>query len=184
LARFKSTLWNVMQQHNKNRYRSAPRFEALEGKTLLSTGLMGQHAASHTMSAIAVAPVAAPFSGTLSGVYSNVHIPFAGYLLNYSTSGTLTTVGSARAHGSIFARPSARAGRASGQFNIRNTGGSMAINAQTTATKGTYSYDVIHANGVDAIYTGGTGVVTITQDPTHSYPYLVSGQATMTFAPA
>ena len=174
---------HVMQPHNKNRYRSAPRVESLEGKTLLSAGLVGHHAAPQAMSATAVAHVAAPLSGTLTGVYSNVHIPFAGYLLNYSTSGTLTTVGSAHAHGSIFARPGARAGRASGQFIVRNAGGSMAINVSTTATKGTYNYDVIRASGVDATFKGGTGVVTITQNPTHSYPYYVSGQATMTFAP-
>jgi hypothetical protein len=182
LTPLKSMLWIVMQPLNKNRFRSAPRVEALEGKTLLSAGLMGQHVEPHPMSATAVAHVAAPFSGTLTGVYSNVHIPFAGYLLNYSTSGTLTTVGSARAHGSIFARPSARAGRAGGQFNVRNAGGSMTINVYTTATRGTYSYDVIRANGIVAIYNGGTGVVTIIQNPTHSDPYFVSGQATMTFA--
>jgi hypothetical protein len=172
-----------MQLHIKNRHRSAPRAEALEDKTLLSAGLAGHHAESHAMNAAAVAQVATPFSGTTSGVYSNVHIPFAGYLLNYSTSGTLTSVGSAHVRGTIFARPSAHAGRANGQFIVRNAGGSMSMNFYTTSTKGTYRYDVIRSSGVDAIYQGGTGDVTITQKPTHSYPYFVSGQATMTFTP-
>jgi hypothetical protein len=174
---------NVMQPHNKNRHRSAPRVEALEGKTLLSAGLMGQHAAPHAMTAAALAHAAVSFSGTLAGVYSNVHIPFAGYLLSYSTSGTLTGIGSAHLHSSIFARPSARARRALGQFIVRNAGGSMTMNVSTSATTGTYSYKVIRATGVDASYKGGTGVVTITQNPTHSFPYYVSGLATMTFTP-
>ena len=59
----------------------------------------------------------------------------------------------------------------------------MVINVSTTATRGTYSYDVIRANGLDATYNEGTGVVTIAQNATHSYPYYVSGQASMTFAP-
>jgi hypothetical protein len=174
---------NIMRPHNKNRHRSAPQVEALEGKTLLSAALMGQHAAPHAMSAAAVTRVAAPISATLSGVYSNVHIPFAGYLLSYSTSGTLTGIGSAHLHSSIFARPSARAGRAIGQFIVRNAGGSMTMNVSTSATTGTYSYKVIRATGVDASYKGETGVVTITQNPTHSFPYYVSGLATMTFTP-
>ncbi len=173
-----------MQTNNKNRHRSVPRVEALEGKTLLSAGLIVQHAVHHTISASAISQAATSFSGTMTGIYSNVHIPFAGYLLNYSTSGTLTSVGSTHLHGSIFARPGARAGRASGQFVLRNTGGSMTLNVHSSATTGTYNYNVIRATGVDAAYKGGTGVITITQNPTHSYPYFVSGQATMTFAPS
>ena len=174
-----------MQTPNRKRHRLAPRVEALEGKRLLSTatGLISQHSAHHVMTASAVAHVAAPFSGTLSGIYSNVHIPFAGYLLNYSTSGSLTPVGSAHLHGSIFARPGHRAGQASGQFSVRNDGGSMVINVFASATAGAYTYRVIRAFGTDASYQGGTGAVTIAQNPTHSYPYYVSGQATMTFTP-
>ena len=41
-----------MRAHNKNRHRSVPRVEALEGITLLSTGLMGQHTALHARSAL------------------------------------------------------------------------------------------------------------------------------------
>ncbi len=169
-----------MQTHNKKHHRTVPRVEVLEGKTLLSTGLIG-HAAHHAASAAAISQAATPLSGIMTGVYSNVHIPFAGYLLNYSTSGTLTNVGSAHLHGSIFARPSARAGRANGQFVVRNVGGAMTMTMHSSSTSGTYTYDVIRATGVDAAYKGGTGVVTITQNPTHSYPYFVSGQATMTF---
>ena len=172
-----------MQAHNENRHRSVPRVESLEGKTLLSAGLIGQRAARHTMSASAISQAAAPFSGTMTGTYSNVHIPFAGYLLNYSTSGTLTTVGSAHLHGSIFARPSARAGRAAGQFVVRNANGSMTLNVRSSATTGTYNYNVTRATGVDAAYKGETGVISITQNPIHSYPYVVSGHATMTFTP-
>jgi hypothetical protein len=171
-----------MQTSIKNRRCLDPRLETLEGKTLLSASALGQHAARHAMTASVVAQ-AADFSGTLTGFYSNVHIPFAGYLLSYGTSGDLTGVGSAHLNGTIFARPGARAGHAAGQFVMRNDGGLMMVKLIKTTTTGTYNYKVIRATGSDSAYKGGTGVVAISQNPTHSFPYFVSGQASMTFTP-
>ena len=93
-----------MQNSNsiKKRRRLEPTLETLEGKTLLSvsTGaLIGPHAAHQAMTPSVVAQAAAQFSGTLTGFYSNSHIPFAGYLLSYSTSGNLTGVGSTHLNG-------------------------------------------------------------------------------------
>ncbi len=99
-----------MQTYNKNLRRLDPRVESLEGKTLLSAGLAGHHVAPHETAAPFVVQAAAEFSGTMMGSYSNVHIPFAGYLLNYATSGSLSGVGSTHLHGTLFARPGARFG--------------------------------------------------------------------------
>ena len=169
-----------MRPHIKNRRRTDLRVESLEQKTLLSAGSLSHHDASHGARAAVVAHAGAEFSGTLAGNYSNVHIPFAGYLLNYSTSGTLSGVGSTRLHGSIFARPSTRIARA-GQFVMRNSAGSMTVNVFRSAAPGTYTYKVVRAVGSDSAYRGGSGALTIAQTPTRSFPYFVSGQATMTF---
>ena len=134
-----------MQARVKKPRRTDLRVESLEGKTLLSAGLLSHQVGSHAVSTAVVARTAAEFSGTLTGIYSNVHIPFAGYLLNYSTSGTLSGVGSTRLHGSIFARPSTRTGRSAGQFVMRNSSGSMTVNVFRSATPGTYTYKVIRA---------------------------------------
>jgi hypothetical protein len=177
-------MWcKIMRVNIKNRRRASAQVESLEGKTLLSAGFVSHHAAHRAMTAAVVAQ-AAQFSGTLMGVYSNVHIPFAGYLLNYSTSGTLSGVGSTNLHGSIFVRPGAHFGQAAGQFFMHNDGGSMLVRFNRTATPGTYTYKVVRGLGNDLAYKGGTGTVTITQTPTQSYPYFVSGQATMTFTPS
>ena len=127
--------------------------------------------------------VPAPFSGTLTGSYSNVHIPFAGNILSYSTSGTLTGVGSTRLYGSLFARGKARSGRPLGELVMHNTGGSMLVKVFQSATPGTDTYRVARASGNDTSYKGETGVLMITQNPTFRTPYYVSGQATMTFTP-
>jgi hypothetical protein len=167
----------------KNRRRAEPRIESLEGKTLLSTAPVLHRAALN----LAVAPIvaqAAQFGGTLTGFYSNAHIPFAGYLLSYSTSGTLSGVGSTRLHGSLFARPGARVGRLAGQFVLRESGGSMIVNVFQSATPGSDRYKVVRASGTDTAYKGGTGGLTISQSPTFSAPYYISGQATMTFTPS
>ena len=172
-----------MQAHIKNRRRTDLRVEFLEGKTLLSAGLVRDHVASHLAKAAVVAHAAAEFSGTLTGIYSNVHIPFAGYLLNYSTSGTLSGVGSTRLHGSIFARPGTRTGGSAGQFHMRNAGGSMTVNVFRSATPGSYTYKVVRAVGSDSAYKRGSGTLMISQTPTRSFPYYVSGNATMVFTP-
>jgi hypothetical protein len=161
----------------KNHRRVSLQVEPLEGKTVLSAGLASHHAA---MTAAVVAQ-AASFSGTLTGIYSNVHIPFAGYLLNFSTSGTLSGPGSTHLHGSIFIRPGAGRRVAIGQFAMGNDGGSMILRVFRTPATGTYTYRVIRAFGGDVAFKGGTGTVAIAQTPTQSYPYFVSGQATMTF---
>ena len=150
---------------------------------MLSAGFASHPSAHHATTSAVVVHAAAAFSGTLTGFYSNVHIPFAGYLLNYSTSGTLSGVGSTSLHGSIFARPGAHNGRAIGQFSMHNNGGSMLVQVFRTPTSGTYSYKVVRAFGSDLAYKGGIGALAITQKPTQSFPYYISGQATMTFSP-
>ena len=65
----------------KKLWRTDLRVESLEGKTLLSAGLVNHQVGSHAVSTTAVAHAAAEFSGTLTGIYSNVHIPFAGYVV-------------------------------------------------------------------------------------------------------
>jgi hypothetical protein len=173
-----------MRTYTKNQRRAQLRVESLEGKTLLSAGSLIHQAVAHERAAPIVAQAAAAFSGTLTGTYSNIHIPFAGYLLNYATSGTLTGIGSANLHGSMFARPRAGLNRATGQFAVRNSGGSMTVNVVETATPGTYNYRVVRARGSDTAFKGGTGELLITQVPTYNAPYYVSGQVTMNFASA
>jgi hypothetical protein len=173
----------TMQARINNPRRTVLRVESLEGKTLLSAGSVSRHIASHAVNTEVVAHAAAEFSGTLTGAYSNVHIPFAGYLLNYVTSGTLSGVGSTRLHGSIFARPRTRTGGAAGQFFMSNSGGSMKVNVFRSATPGAYTYKVARASGSDSAYRGGSGTLTISQTPTRSVPYYVSGHATMIFTP-
>ena len=157
--------------------------ESLEGKILLSTGSVIHRLAGH-VTAAAIVDQAAEFSGTLTGSYSNVHIPFAGYLLSYSTSGTLSGVGSTRLHGSLFARPGARAGRLAGQFVMRNNGGSVTVNVFQSAMSGTDYYKVVRTRGAETAFKGGRGELMISQAPSDSAPYYVSGQATMTFTPS
>ena len=172
-----------MRANFKNRHRAEPRIESLEGKTLLSAGSL-MHRVARPVTAATIAAQTAQFSGTLTGSFSNVHIPFAGYLLSYATSGTLSGVGATRLHGSLFARPGARAGRLAGQFVMRNSGGSMIVNVFGPATSGTNSYKVVRATGSDTAFKGGTGQLVISQSPTFSVPYYTSGQATMTFTPS
>jgi hypothetical protein len=172
-----------MRTSHKRRRRTELRIESLEGKTLLSTGSV-MHQAARQVTAATIVAQAAEFSGTLTGSYSNVHIPFAGYLLSYSTSGILSGVGSTRLHGSLFARPGARAGRLAGQLVMRNSGGSMTVNVSQSAASGTDSYKVVRAKGSDAAFKGGSGELMISQVRSFSAPYYVSGQATMIFTPS
>jgi hypothetical protein len=170
-----------MQTYTNNRRRAQPRIEDLEGKILLSTGSPVDQIKPHVSQHQIVAQAPAALSGTLTGIYSNVHIPFAGYLLNYATSGTLTGVGSTQLRGSLFVR-GAHPGRLLGTFRLHNNGGSMLVNVFQTATPGTYTYRVPSASGSDSSFKGSSGDLMISQTPTHSAPYYVSGQATMTFA--
>jgi hypothetical protein len=170
-----------MRTYLKNRRRTQPRVDSLEGKTLLSTGSLMDQVAPHVRAAPIVAQAAAAFSGTLTGPYSNVRAPGFSNIFSYSTSGSLIGVGSTRLRGTLFARPRPRAGRLAGQFAMRNSGGSMVLNIRWSATGGTYSYKVIRARGSDTSFNGGTGTLMITQNPTFSVPFFTYGQATMTF---
>jgi hypothetical protein len=172
-----------MRANINNRRRTCFLVESLEEKTLLSAGFAGHPSPHHATTSAVVVAAAAAFSGTLTGIYSNVHIPYAGYLLNYSTSGTLSGVGSTSLHGSIFVRPGAHQGQALGQFSMHNGGGAVVVRVFRTPTSGTYTYKVVRASGSDFAYKGGTGTLAITQNPTQSFPYYISGQATLTFSP-
>jgi hypothetical protein len=166
--------------NTNNRRRVEPRVEPLEGKTLLSAGGAMHHAA-HEAAVVAQAP--GPITGSLTGHYSNIHIPFAGHLLNYNTNGTLTPVGSSHVYGSWYVRGATpNAGRFVGRLFVRNDGGSMTLRIYQTAVGGTDTYTVGHASGNDSDYQGDTGTLTITQNPTYSYPYYTAGTATTTFS--
>ncbi|HKI18664.1 MAG TPA: hypothetical protein VKA15_12330 [Isosphaeraceae bacterium] len=172
-----------MRTYTKNHRRTDLRVESLEGKALLSAGSAMHQVAPHLTAAQIVTQATAAFSGTLTGPYSNVHVPYAGYILSYATSGTLTGVGSTRLNGTLFVRPGGRAHRLVGQLVIRNDDGSMIVNVFQSAAPGTYAYKVARARGSDTAFNGGSGELMIAQAPTYSAPYYVSGQATMTFTP-
>jgi hypothetical protein len=170
-----------MRTCTKNRRRTQLRVESLEGKTLLSTGAVAHELAHHVTAAPMVAHAIEAFSGTLTGFYSDVHVPFFANIQSYTASGTLSGPGSTRLAGTLFVRPSAPAGRQVGQIVMRNDGGSMLDRVFTSATSGTYTYKVVHAGGTDTAFKGGSGTLMITQSPTFSAPDYSQGQATMTF---
>jgi hypothetical protein len=173
----------IMQTHSKNPQRLQPRVEPLEGKILLSAVPVVHHFAPHVATAPIVAQSPATFSGTLTGPYSNAHVPGFGNILSYLTSGSLSGIGSARLRGTLVIRGSDRPNRLIGQLMVRNEGGSVVVNVLRTAVRGTYSFNVALARGNDTPYDGETGELTITQTPNISAPFFVSGQATMTFTP-
>jgi hypothetical protein len=169
-----------MRIYAKKRRRTQLRVESLEGKTLLSTGLVMHQVAPHVAAAPIVAQATA-FSGTLTGPYSNVDVPGFSHILSYATSGTLSGVGSTRLRGTLFVRGGAGPRRLAGQLLLHNNGGSMTVNVFRSATPGNYTYKVPRARGSDTAFKGGSGELMITQSPTFSVPFYVSGQATMTF---
>jgi hypothetical protein len=173
----------TMRTYTKNRRRTQLTFESLEGKTLLSTGSVMHHVASQVTTAPIVARAPAAFSGTLTGVYSNVHAPGFANILSYRTSGTLTGTGFTRLRGSLFARRHLPTGNLIGQLKMRNTGGAMILNVFRMGTPGTYSYTVVRARGTDTVFLNESGTVMITQHQTLTVPFFISGQATMTFTP-
>jgi hypothetical protein len=173
-----------MQAYLKNRRRTQLRVESLEGKTLLSTGSVMHQVAPHMTAAPIVAQMPAPFSGTLTGMYSNDHAPGFANIFNYRVSGTLTGTGFTRLRGSLFARRRLPTNNLIGQFQMRNTGGAMILNVYRMGTPGTYSYTVVRARGSDTGFLNETGTVMITQNQTFSVPFYSSGQATMTFTPS
>jgi hypothetical protein len=138
------------------------------------------HVAPHVMAAPIVVQ-ATEFSGTLTGPYSNVHVPGIGSFLSYTTSGTLSGVGSTRLRGTLFLRGGSRADRLVGALIMRNQGGSMSVNVFQTAMPGTYSAKVVRARGTDAGFKGASGDLMITLTRSVSAPFFVSGQATMAF---
>jgi hypothetical protein len=173
----------TMPTYTKNYRRTQLRVESLEGKTLLSTGSMMHGVAPHMTTAPIVAQAPAPFSGTLTGVYSNVHAPGFANVLSYRTSGNLSGTGFTRLRGSLFARRHLPTGNLIGQFQMRNTGGAMILNVFRIGTPGTYSYTVVRARGPDTVFLNESGTVMITQHQTLRVPFFTSGQATMTFTP-
>lgn len=172
-----------MQTYTKNRRRMHLQVESLEGKTLLSTGAGMHEFAHHVKATPIIADATATFSGTLTGHYSDVHIPYFADIQSYFASGTLIGTGSTRLAGTLLVRPSAPTGRPIGQLVMHNNGGSMIINVSVSGTAGTYTYKVAHAHGNDAAFKGGTGTLMVTQSQTFSVPYYSQGQSTMTFTP-
>jgi hypothetical protein len=150
---------------------------------LLSAGLVMPHIAHHAVSAPIVAQAPAEFSGTLTGPYSNIHVPGFSNILAYKTSGTLSGVGSTHLRGTLIPRSSGPASQVAGQLMLRNSGGTMIVNVFRSATQGTYRYKVARARGSDTAYRGGIGTLAITQVPTLTVPFYTSGQSTMTFTP-
>jgi hypothetical protein len=172
-----------MRTSTRNRRRTQLRVESLEGKTLLSTGGVMDLVAPRARAAPIVAQATA-FGGTLTGTYSNVHVPGFANVLSYKTSGTLSGIGSTRLRGTFFRGLHAPIGRLIGQFALHNNGGSMILNVFRLATPGTYSYKVARARGSDAAFRGERGTLMIAQTPTLRVPFFTSGQATMTFTPS
>jgi hypothetical protein len=170
-----------MRTDTRNGRRTQLRVESLEGKTLLSAGSVMQQVVHHVASAPIVAQAPVEFSGTLTGPYTNTHVPGFSNILAYKTSGTLSGVGSTHLRGTLILRSGGPASRVAGQFTMRNTGGSMILNVFKTTTRGTYSYKVAVARGSDTAFKGSTGTLTITQVPTLNVPFFISGQSTMTF---
>ena len=173
-----------MQTYTNKRRRTQPRVESLEGKSLLSTGAVMHELAHHVKAAPIVADAAATFSGTLTGHYSDVHVPYFANIQSYFASGTLTGTGSTRVAGTLFVRPSAPAGRLLGRLVMHNAGGSMTVKVSVSASAGTYTYTVAHARGNDLQYGGGSGTLVITLSPTLNVPYYSQGQSAMTFTPS
>lgn len=66
---------------------------------------------------------------------------------------------------------------------MHNNGGSMIVNVFRSPMPGHYTYKVARERGSDTAFKGGSGDLMITQAPTFSVPYYVSGQATMRFTP-
>jgi hypothetical protein len=162
--------------------RAQPRVEALEGKALLSTASVMHHIAPLVATAPTVAQAVATFSGTLTGSYSNIHIPGFGNILSYVTAGTLTGVGSTHLRGTLVVR--GRSNRLLGQFILRNDGGAMRVNIFRTATLGKYTYQVPIAKGNDVPYERESGNLLITQTRNITAPFSVFGDATLTFTPS
>ena len=160
----------------------SPQLEALEGKTLLSAGSAVQHVAPR----LAAAPIvgqAVSFRGTLAGSDSDRSFPGMPHVVSFNTAGTLVGPGLTRLRGTVFARGNPRPGQSLGQLLLRNSGGSMTVNVYRSATPGTYTDTVVHAQGADTIYRGATGNLKIAMAWTFNNPYYFHQQAWMKFIP-
>ncbi len=172
-----------MQTYTKNRRRTQPRVESLEGKTLLSIGAVMHELAHHVKAAPIVADAIATFSGTLTGHYSDVHVPYFANIQSYSASGTLTGTGSTRLAGTLFVRPSASsgpAGRPDRHAQRRRFDDCQSLRIGPGRDLHLHSHS---SRGNDIEYKGGSGTLMITLSLTLSVPYYSQGQSTMTFTP-
>jgi hypothetical protein len=171
-----------MRSSTRRRRRAPLQVESLEGKALLSAGSVMHRVAPHVTTAPLDTQAAAPFSGTLTGTYSNVNVPGFSHVLSYAASGTLSGVGTTHLGGTLIPRGGARPGRLVGELLLRNNGGRMILNVYQTAVLGNDTYQVARARGTDAGFQGGSGTLMIAQTQSISVPFFTSGQTTMTFA--
>jgi hypothetical protein len=122
-------------------------------------------------------------SVTSTGPYNSVCGPGFACILSYTTSATLSGVGSISLHGTLFVRPGAGTHRLASQFVMHNGGGSMIVDVFESLAPRNYTYKVVRARRSDALFKGGTGELMIIQSTTFSVPFYTNGQATMTFTP-
>jgi hypothetical protein len=160
----------------------SPQLESLEGKTLLSAGSAMQHVAPRLAAAPNVGE-AVPFGGTLAGSDSDVSVPGISHVVSFKTTGSLAGPGSTHLRGTLFGRGNPRPGRLLGQLLLRNSGGSMTVNVYRSATAGTYTDTVVHAQGADTIYRGATGDLQIAMAWSYNDPYYLRQLAWMKFIP-
>jgi hypothetical protein len=170
-----------MRTYTTKTRRTEPRVESLEGKTLLSTGSLMHRAVHRVTGAPIVVQATAGFSGTLTGDYSNAHAPGFANIVSFATSGTLSGIGLTRLKGTLFASGRPQVGRLIGEFRMGNRGGAMTVNVFRSTMRGIYTYEVVRARGSDTTYIGSSGRLEITRTPTFDVPFVVFGQATMTF---
>ena len=171
---------STMRSSTRNHRRAQLRVESLEGKTLLSAGSVMPGVAPHVTAAPIVARATAAFSGTLTGSYGNVNVPGFSHILNYTTSGTLSGVGSTRLRGTCCT-----GGRSAGPFDWPTPP------AQQRGQDDCQRLQVNHAGELHLRsgphqrqrhwFQRRERRLMITQAPTFSVPFYVSGQATMTF---
>ena len=160
----------------------SPQLESLEGKTLLSAGSAMQHVAPR----LAAAPIvrqAVSFRGTLAGSDSDRSFPGIPHFVSFNTTGTLIGPGLTRLRGTLSSRGNPQPGQFLGQLLLRNSGGSMTVNVYRSATAGTYTDTVVHAQGADTIYRGATGDLQIAMAWAYNDPYYLYQQAWMKFIP-
>lgn len=153
--------------------------ESLEGKTLLSTGSVAGGLGNRVP-----ADAAALLSGSVAGFYGSTDIRGGGHVEYYTTSGTLSGIGSANLFDTLYIPLRTETLRRVGGFFIVNADGAMRTRVFASGSAGTYDYKVIGAHGSDAPYRLQTGTLTISQSPNFTKAFYVSGRATITFNPS